>query len=137
MRQILTIIPVLFLLISCAKGESENKKDPTVLSEEIKVGSKPESMPRTVTTFDNPEENYLLVEQAVDAWLYFHLPDYKSYEPLIRSTEYDSLQNLYIHHLRLRMINPQGGPVTEERTFKVDMTREGERGNPFYVEEME
>lgn len=96
-----------------------------------------DSMPKTIVHFDNPEDNYLLVEQAVDAWLYFNLSDYKSYEPLIRSTTYDSLNNTYTHHLRLRAMNPQGGMVTSSHTFMIDMTRRGENGIPFYVEEIE
>ena len=95
-----------------------------------------DSVPKTIVPFDNPEDNYILVEQAVDAWLYFNLSDYKSYEPLIRSTDYDSARNLYIHHLRLRTMNKQGGMETYDRLFEIDMTRQGENGNPFHVREI-
>lgn len=81
----------------------------------------------------DPEKNYLIVEQAVDAWLFYNLSDYKSYEPIIRSTDYDSNRKIYIHHLRYRSMNPEGGIVTSERDFEVDLTKPGENGNPFQV----
>ena len=91
--------------------------------------------PTTVLPTGNPEKDWIFVQQAVDAWLYFHLSDFKSYEPLRRSTDYDSIRDIYIHHLRYRTMNEQGGVVTVERDYEVDLNRQGDNGNPFLVKE--
>lgn len=82
---------------------------------------------------EDPEKFFLIVEQAVDAWLYFNISDFKSYEPLIRYTIYDAGRNVYIHHLRYRSINKEGGMDTTEAKFEVDLTSPGSNGNPFHV----
>ena len=43
--------------------------------------------PTTVLPTGDPEKDWIFVQQAVDAWLYFHLSDFKSYVPLRRSTD--------------------------------------------------
>lgn len=91
--------------------------------------------PTTVLPTGDPEKDWIFVQQAVDAWLYFHLSDFKSYEPLRRSTDYDSIRDIYIHHLRYRTMNEQGGMVTVERDYEVDLNRQGDNGNPFFVKE--
>lgn len=91
--------------------------------------------PTAVLPTGDPEKNWIFVQQAVDAWLYFHLSDFKSYEPLRRSTDYDSIRDIYIHHLRYRSMNEQGGMVTVERDYEVDLNRQGDNGNPFFVKE--
>lgn len=80
-----------------------------------------------------PEPNVLLVEQAVDAWLFFNLGDFKNYEPITRSTVYDSIAGTYIHHLRYRCMNDNGGLVTYERDFEVDPNRHGENDIPYAI----
>lgn len=80
-----------------------------------------------------PDPNVLLVEQAVDAWLYFNLEDYKSYEALIRSTEYDSISGIYTHHIRYRYMNESGGLVTTEQDFEVDPSTPGSHNIPYSV----
>lgn len=82
---------------------------------------------------EDPEKNYLIVEQAVDAWLYFNISDFKSFEPLIRSTTYDGERNVYLHNLRYRSMNPEGGIVTTEAEYEVDLNSPGANGNPFHV----
>ncbi|MDE6423198.1 MAG: hypothetical protein K2K95_07240 [Muribaculaceae bacterium] len=91
--------------------------------------------PTTVLPTGDPEKDWIFVQQAVDAWLYFHLSDFKSYEPLRRSTDYDSIRDIYIHHLRYRSMNEQGGMITVERDYEVDLNRQGDNGNPFFVKE--
>lgn len=118
------------------KDRSDENRTPIIVEEKYEGKNVPDSVLKTLVPFEEPEKNYLFVEQAVDAWLYFHLQDYRNYEPLIRSTEYNSVSNLYIHHLRLRTMNQEGGLETTERTFQVDLTRQGDHGNPFYVEEI-
>lgn len=65
------------------------------------------------------EDLRILAEQAVDAWMFYNLQDFRSYEPLIRNTEYLPDSNLYIHTVRYREMNENGGMMTYEKTFKV------------------
>lgn len=78
----------------------------------------------------------IFVDQAIDAWLYFKLSDFKSYQPIIRTTRYDSIRNIHTQHLRYRVMNEQGGMVTLERDFEVDLNRPGDHGIPFFVKEI-
>lgn len=95
-----------------------------------------DAMPLTVRPTGDPEKDWIFVEQAVDAWLYFNLSDFKSHELLIRSTDYDSIHDIYTHHLRFRSMNEQGGMVIADRDFEVDLNRKGSNGNPFFVKEV-
>ena len=124
------------MAIGCERKSYVNQNTIDSIRHQNNHSADADIVPKTIVPFDSPERNYLLVEQAVDAWLYFNLSDYKSYEPLIRSTDYDSARNLYIHHLRLRTMNKQGGMETYDRLFEIDMTRHGENGNPFHVREI-
>lgn len=101
----------------------------------IQIAQSDPETPRTLNPTGNPEKDWIIVEQAVDAWLYFHLSDFRSYEPLIRSSDYDPDRDIYTHHLRFRMINEQGGPVILDRDYEVDLNRPGVNGNPFHVKE--
>lgn len=67
----------------------------------------------------NPDEMIFLVEGAVDSWFFYHLHDYRSYEPIIRSTEYDDSERCFIHKCRYRASTLGGGYETEEKIFKV------------------
>lgn len=80
-----------------------------------------------------PEPNVLLIEQAVDAWLFFNLPDFKNYEAIIRSTDHEEGSNIYIHHLRYRYMNQTGGYVTVEQSFSVDTSHPGDNSIPYAV----
>ena len=106
--------------------------DESVPIEETRTEDK---VPTTVKPTGNPEKDWIFVEQAVDTWPYFHLSDFKTYEPLMRSTDYDSDRDIYIHHLRFRTMNEQGGSVTIEQDYEVDLNRPGDNGNPFLVKE--
>ena len=72
-------------------------------------------------------ELYMLVEGAVDAWFFYNLHDYRSYEPLIRETNYNEEEDYYIHKCRYRASTLEGGYETEEKVFKVwlDLEKEG------------
>lgn len=124
--------------IFCACGtENRNADSDTVNSHQsAEALCEQKCTSKTVETTGNPDKDWIFVEQAVDAWLYFNLSDFKSYEPLIRSTEYNKDRDIYIHHLRFRYMNEQGGIVSVEKTFEVDLYREGENGNPFFVKEI-
>lgn len=84
----------------------------------------------------SPEDGFLLVEQAVDSWMYFHLLDYSSYTPLIRSTDYDPLNDSYIHHVRYRGANVMGGLETHEKTFEVSLHLTSGRLDDFDVNDI-
>lgn len=90
-----------------------------------------------VTVPDSIQPNILLIEQAVDAWLFFHLPDFKNYEPIIRSTDHSEGSHIYIHHLRYRYMNQTGGFITVQQSFKVDTSTPGENSIPYSVTPIE
>ena len=79
------------------------------------------------------EGEWILIEQAVDAWMYFNLSDYRSYEPLTRATIFNEKKGVYEHKVRFRSMNSEGGMVTQEWEFEVDLGRKGENGNPYWV----
>lgn len=76
-----------------------------------------------------PEEMIFLVEGAVDSWFFYNLDNYRSYEAIMRSTDYDSTRNVHIHHVRYRFMNKEGGYETTEKTFEVSFTL-NENGTP-------
>ena len=74
---------------------------------------------RNIITELKPDEMMFFVEGAVDSWFFYHLHDYRSYEAIIRSTEYDEMEECYIHKCRYRASTLGGGYETEEKIFKV------------------
>lgn len=65
-----------------------------------------------------PEEMMFLVEGAVDSWFFYNLDNYDSYKPILRKTDYDSIRNLHIHHVRYKTMNKEGGFETTEKLLK-------------------
>ena len=120
----LIIVPVLLAHTGCGqyKTDSDNSESGT----EFGLEENREPYPDGMQALD-PREQFLLVEQAVDSWMYFHLLDYSSYTPLIRSTDYDVRQKVHIHHIRYRAANAMGGNETYDKTFEVrlEITRDG------------
>lgn len=109
------MIGVSFSLWSC-KGKS----DASAMEENdayINVDST-ENIQKSIADLKS-DEMIFLVEGAVDSWFFYHLHDYRSYEPIIRSTEYDEAENCYIHKCRYRASTLGGGYSTEEKIFKV------------------
>ena len=83
-----------------------------------------------------PEEMIFLVEAAVDSWFFYHLHDYRSYEPLIRSTEYNAEEDYYIHKCRYRASTLGGGYETENKIFKVTFQIDPEGMKDYNVEDI-
>ena len=132
-----TVISIV-LLSSCGALHQKSETGDSIPEECNHIGETQteDNIPTTIQPTGDPEKDWIFVEQAVDAWLYFHLSDFKNYEPLIRSTDYDSNRNIYIHHLRFRTMNEQGGLVSIEQDYEVDLNRPGNHGNPFHVKEI-
>ncbi len=130
-KQILIAISLL-LLSACKPTPSDSHAE--VIPQPSTPTPEP-SIPTTVAPTGDPEKDWILVEQAVDAWLYYHLSDFKSYEPLRRSTDYDSIRDTYTHHLRYRTMTPEGGMVTIDQDYEVDLHHPGPNSLPFNVQE--
>lgn len=82
------------------------------------------------------EEMMFLVEGAVESWFFNHLHDYRSYEPIIRTTDYNSEENYYIHKCRYRASTLGGGYETEEKIFKVTLQVDSTGLKDFNVEDI-
>lgn len=83
-----------------------------------------------------PKEMIFLVEGAVDTWFFYNLDNYASYEAIMRNTEYDSIRNIHIHHVRFRSMNKDGGYETTEKTFEVSFTLNEKDVPEFNVKEI-
>ena len=66
-----------------------------------------------------PSQQYILVEGAVDSWFFFHLHDYRSYEAIIRTTDFIEDKGYFIHKVRYRASTLEGGYETDEKIFRV------------------
>lgn len=84
----------------------------------------------------NHEEMMFLVEGAVDAWFFQHSNNYASYEPIVRNTKYDTATDSYIHYIRYRVMNLNGGYETIEKNFNVTFTIDKEGIHSYTVNEM-
>lgn len=83
-----------------------------------------------------PEEMMFLVEGAVDSWFFYHLHDYRSYEPIIRSTDYNADEDYFIHKCRYRASTLGGGYETEEKIFQVTLQVDSTGLKDFNVEDI-
>ena len=83
-----------------------------------------------------PEEMMFLVEGAVDSWFFYHLHDYRSFEPIIRSTDYKADEDYFIHKCRYRASTLGGGYETEEKIFKVTFDIDSQGMKDFHVEDI-
>ena len=105
------------------------KNDPSdIINSEV-------SIPENISDL-KPEEMMFLVEGAVDSWFFYHLHDYRSYEPIIRSTDYNADGDYYIHKCRYRASTLGGGYETEEKTFKVTFDIDSQGMKDFHVEDL-
>ncbi len=130
------IVLIIILLPACKSSNRDSKlENKDHESDPIKVMASELPTPTTITPTGDPKKDWIFVEQAVDAWLYFHLSDFKSYKPLRRSTDYDTIRHIYIHHLRYTTMNTQGGMITIDQDYEVDLNRPGDHSNPFFVKE--
>ena len=123
---------ILLSLTSC-KGdktkESIYENDPSdIINSEV-------SIPENISDL-KPEEMMFLVEGAVDSWFFYHLHDYRSYEPIIRSTDYNADEDVYIHKCRYRASTLGGGYETEEKTFKVTFNIDSQGMKDFHIEDI-
>lgn len=83
-----------------------------------------------------PHEMMFLVEGAIDTWFFYNLDNYASFKPIIRKTDYDSIRNIHIHHIRYRSMNLDGGYETVEKTFSVTFTFNDKGVSDFTVTEI-
>lgn len=114
-------------LISCGTKGEKHLPQPQVADKEREMcGNKKQSESIKDLT---PAEMMPLVEGAVDTWFFYHLDNYGSYTPIIRRTDYDSLKNIHIHHIRYRVMNREGGYETSEKAFEVNFIFD-EKGTP-------
>ena len=126
------ILGILLSLTSC-KGdktkESVNENNSSdIINSEIAI-------PENISDLKS-EEMMFLVEGAVDSWFFYHLHDYRSYEPIIRSTDYNADGDYYIHKCRYRASTLGGGYETEEKMFKVSLQVDSTGLKDFNVEDI-
>lgn len=111
----ISITIALFLSFSSCKRNrlsiDNEKKD--------SINNSPESTVQARISNLKPEEMMFLVEGAVDSWMFYNLDNFASYEVIMRKTDYDSVRNIHIHHVRYRTMNKEGGYETTEKTFDV------------------
>lgn len=111
---------IMFLIPMGLTGCSQHNANPDDSESKIECSLTENPEPRQAGLEDlTPQDQFLLVEQAVDSWMYFHLLDYSSYVPLIRNTDYAPRREVHIHHVRYRAANAMGGLETHEKTFEV------------------
>ena len=118
-----------YVLFSC-------KKESTETSSTDNEGPTQDEVTAREDLEDRKGELYILVEGAVDSWLFYHLHDYRSYEPLIRSTEYNADEDYYIHKCRYRASTLEGGYETEEKIFVVRLELDSIGLQNFKVEDI-
>lgn len=131
-RLLTLILPVVPVLAGCHGKEGAGSDSASEVKTAVAETHEQESLREDMA----PEDLFLLVEQAVDSWMYFHLLDFSSYKPLIRSTDYDSRQDLYIHHVRYRAANSMGGRETHDKTFEVRLDMTSGRLDDFDVKDV-
>lgn len=81
-------------------------------------------------------ELYMWVEGALDTWFFYHLHDYRSFEPIIRSTDYNAEEDYYVHKCRFRASTLGGGYETEEKIFMVSLQVDSTGLKDFNVEDI-
>ena len=134
MRYLIIYILMTFLLsLTSCKGdktkESINENETSdIINSEV-------SIPENISDL-KPEEMMFLVEGAVDSWFFYHLHDYRSYEPIIRSTDYNAEGDYYIHKCRYRASTLGGGYETEDKIFKVYLQIDSTGLKDFHVEDI-
>ena len=118
------------LVFSCGKNNSGQIQNDSIRI----IGFENEMIQENLE--DRKGELYMLVEGAVDSWFFYHLHDYRSYEPIIRSTDYNAEEDYYIHKCRYRASTLGGGFETEEKIFKVTFDIDSQGMKDFHVEDI-
>ena len=129
----------LCLIISIITLSGCHKRDAGMDNDNQKVEDGTSTERNSVNSEDLTQmkpELYMLVEGAVDAWFFYNLHDYRSYEPLIRETNYNEEEDYYIHKCRYRASTLGGGYETEEKTFKVVLQIDSTGLKDFQVEDI-
>lgn len=132
LKTIYFIIGILLSLTSC-KGD-KTKESVNEIDSSVIINSEV-SIPENISDL-KPEEMMFLVEGAIDSWFFYHLHDYRSYEPIIRSTDYNAEEDYYIHKCRYRASTLGGGFETEEKIFKVTFDIDSQGMKDFHVEDI-
>lgn len=117
---------------SCSKVKEQNQETSDFLEKE--------NIEEFISQEDNLKELkpelYILVEGAVDTWFFYNLLDYRSYEPIIRSTDYIPQEDIFIHKCRYRARTLNGGFETVEKTFRVSLDVDAKSIDGFQVEDI-
>ena len=121
------IFAILALIVSGCKNTKETASIGRITDDAtpqfIDTASDYDSVPK--------EDLYMLVEGAVDAWFFENMRNFKSYDPVIRKTEYRPETDTYIHNCRFRETNEYGGVKTINKVFEVSLRTDfGNPNNP-------
>lgn len=128
--KVIIILLLIFLSSSCNKSRQSSGLEDNLRP----VFSEP--VENVEGLKDKKGELYMLVEGAVDTWFFYHLHDYRSYEPMIRSTDYNLEEDNYIHKCRYRASTLEGGYETDEKIFKVILDVDYTGLKDFHVEDI-
>lgn len=118
MKLIINLSIILSTLLSLTSCKGDKTKEAVNEIDSSVIINSEVSIPENISDL-KPEEMMFLVEGAVDSWMFYNLDNYASYEAIIRKTDYDSVRNIHIHHIRYRTMNKEGGYETTEKTFEV------------------
>lgn len=69
----------------------------------------------------NKTDYILFAEQAVNAWFYYNLPNFASYQRLSAKIDYNSNEDCYYYQCRYKTMNVKGGYETFEKSFRVEL----------------
>ena len=132
LKTIYFIIGILLSLSSCNVGKTKGDDKEC---DSINIINSKFDTPENISDLKH-EEMIFLVEGAVDSWFFYHLHDYRSYEPIIRSTDYNADGDYYIHKCRYRASTLGGGSETEKKIFKVTFDIDSQGMKDFHVEDI-
>ena len=132
LKTIYFIIGILLSLSSCNVGKTKGEDKEF---DSINIINSKFDTPENISDL-KPEEMMFLVEGAVDSWFFYHLHDYRSYEPIIRSTHYNADGDFYIHKCRYRASTLEGGYETEEKIFKISLQVDSTGFKDFQIEDI-
>ena len=135
MRYLIIIYILMAFLLSRTSCKGDKTKESVNENDTSDIINAEASIPENISDL-KPGEMMFLVEGAVDSWFFYHLHDYLSYEPIIRSTNYNADEDVYIHKCRYRASTLEGGYETEEKIFKVTLQVDSSGLKDFNVEDI-
>ena len=135
MKRLKIIYSLIGILLSFTSCKSDKTREDVNENDSSDIINSEIAIPENISDLKS-EEMMFLVERAVDSWFFYHLHDYRSYEPIIRSTDYNADGDYYIHKCRYRASTLEGGYETEEKTFKVSLQVDSTGLKDFNVEDI-